>query len=500
MRGSNRRKLAEITRGLVLATLIASVVAMALFTPIASGIRNGDEAVRTSSVGIRNERMEAPPATMQPPTLKWVLKPYYGAYLGGSSTVVADVDGDNKPEIIANAHYIYCLTGTGQVKWTGQRSGYGFSTPGVADLDGDGKQEIVVSGAYAHSEVFCLDSTGRNKWISNTSYHFVESEPAIADIDGDGQKEILTGSSSWQFYNESAVHPGYLVCFTGLGAVKWAYTTGESLFDRPAVTDIEGDGKIDILVGATFQGIVCLNSTGARLWNFTVGGGIPAPPVVTDIDGDGSNEILFSAGRSLYCLSSSHVLKWTYDAGSTCVLSSNVTDIDSDEELEIVLGARGGEVICISATGGKEWSYPTASPIGGRPVVADVNGDNQPDIIAGTMENSSGATWQFGGVVCCLNGLGNLEWTYAIGSSIYAALTVADVDGDVKPEILAVSDFRGLYCLSTYPGTTSLGLVSLPLISVGLVVVAIVAAAQQARKRRTAPGRATRRLETQMRL
>jgi hypothetical protein len=498
VRGLKRRKPTVIIRSLLLMTLVTSVAAAALFTPIASGIKDGEAADRTDSVGTCNMRAGAPPATKQPPALKWFME----VHVDGSCAVVTDLDGDNKPEIIVNSEEVYCLTGTGGIKWIGQVMSDGHSTPTVADVDGDGRQEILVSGTYSDNQLYCLNWTGGLKWTSaqgiRTGYWFSESSPTVADIDQDGKKEILVGSELY-LSGGNVTHPGYLACFNASGALKWTYLANESVYCRPAVADLEGSDKIDVLFGSGSGEIYCLNSTGERVWNYSTGAGVIASPVVVDVDGDGENEVLCSSGDNLYCLNSLGMLKWMYNATTFCLLSSNVTDVDNDGKLEIVLGTSGHEVICVGGTGERKWSYATESAVGGPPVVSDVDGDNQLEIIAGTTLTLVGGSLKNGGVVYCLDGLGNLKWTYATGSYIYATPTVADVDGDGRPEIIISGAFQGLYCLSAFP-SPRLGLLSLPLIGVGLVVAIMVAVALRARKPRDASGlRAVRHWQTRTR-
>jgi len=53
-------------------------------------------------------------------------------------------------------------------------------------------------------------------------------------------------------------------CLSGrTGAKLWNYTTGEDIESSPAVADVDGDGKLEILVGSRDCGVYCLSVVGA---------------------------------------------------------------------------------------------------------------------------------------------------------------------------------------------------------------------------------------------
>jgi outer membrane protein assembly factor BamB len=89
------------------------------------------------------------------------------------------------------------------------------------------------------------------KWSFSTS-DLVESSPAIADIDGDGKLEVLVGS-----------HDGNLYCLDGRsGARKWAYRPRASaqFFSSPTLADLDGDGLLEIIIGNNNSGLYVLGA------------------------------------------------------------------------------------------------------------------------------------------------------------------------------------------------------------------------------------------------
>src|SRR5207253_8992350 len=82
--------------------------------------------------------------------------------------------------------------------------------PVIADVDGDGKPDVIAhsSNTASHS-LICLNNDGSVKWVSpgldrdpmwdfvltlDGSYGYV-GMPVVADLDGDGQPEVISGRS-----------------------------------------------------------------------------------------------------------------------------------------------------------------------------------------------------------------------------------------------------------------------------------------------------------------
>jgi len=77
----------------------------------------------------------------------------------------------------------------------------------------------------------------------------VESSPALGDIDGDGKLEIVVGSNDDKLYALNGED----------GSVLWSYTTGGDIVSSPALGDIDGDGKLEIVVGSNDDKLYALN-------------------------------------------------------------------------------------------------------------------------------------------------------------------------------------------------------------------------------------------------
>ena len=160
--------------------------------------------------------------------------------------VVADLDQDNNPEIIAvtNEGEIQVLTVDG-----GPQNGYprqanlsGVSPVAVGDIDGDRRLDIVlVSGnqLFAFNQFGSLKnnfpvSLGDGLGSRNTS-------PVLADMNSDGIADVLVALSTNQ-----------LGAFTAAGKTVEGFplSTGQPVNSAPFVADIDADGDVDLAATA----------------------------------------------------------------------------------------------------------------------------------------------------------------------------------------------------------------------------------------------------------
>jgi hypothetical protein len=188
---------------------------------------------------------DTPPVHTSEPAFKSgaVAVPKGGAILG--SVAVGDLNGDGTPEVVA-ADYdgrVYAWNANGRRLWTrhseerfsgkplapfvnarhgeADRTEHGFfASPVIADLDGDGRPEVVLAGADRHvyawhgdgsqvsgfpflvvdrSKVAAIDPQTDEVTFKPDAGALMQGKivdtPAVGDIDGDGRPEIVVGTN-----------------------------------------------------------------------------------------------------------------------------------------------------------------------------------------------------------------------------------------------------------------------------------------------------------------
>ena len=173
---------------------------------------------------------------------------------GNQNLTSADLDGDGKPDMIAsswNDDYVNVLRNTstkGNVSFASN-----FTIPADApyyvsagDIDGDGKPDIVTTNITA-SKATIYRNTGS---LGNTSFadaieFEVEYSPsglALNDLDGDGKLDLAVGAADHLFSALKNISQSGSISL----APRVNYVAGQFIGDNTtAIGDINGDGKPD---------------------------------------------------------------------------------------------------------------------------------------------------------------------------------------------------------------------------------------------------------------
>jgi len=179
---------------------------------------------------------------------------------GAHDILIADVDGDGKPDCIMmgdertqlNALCWYSIPSDPRQPWERHSIGppvHGAITPhGATDLDGDGDLDVLRADTWFENK----DGKGR-EWIPHPNIPMGRKGPygicvrtAVADVDGDGKLEIVMADAD---IVDSKV--AILKNADGRGG-KWTKTELPQSFTYGslhslAVADFDGDGKPDIV-------------------------------------------------------------------------------------------------------------------------------------------------------------------------------------------------------------------------------------------------------------
>jgi Peptidase family C25/FlgD Ig-like domain/FG-GAP-like repeat len=204
---------------------------------------------------------------------------------------LADIDQDGKDEVIIPAQdkklYVLNEVAADEPGWPRTLPNYPGGGVAVGDIDANGDLEIVVT-VRGSGETYALHHNNTQMWVRWLQHNnFFNPSPALADITGDGKLEVLIPGSNGRLY---AITP------TGADAPGWpvVYSTTINTESSPVVADVTGDGSPDVLLGDEGTFINGWNSGGVPLDGFplVMKDSVRGTPSIADLDRDGDVEIV----------------------------------------------------------------------------------------------------------------------------------------------------------------------------------------------------------------
>jgi hypothetical protein len=382
-----------------------------------------------------------------------------GETFGSAVVVLDDLDGDGVRDLAVSAPSyqtaaigdgrMYVLSGAtlGQI-WvstgTVSKGDHGYAIANAGDVDGDGLSDVLVGApdlvsGGGHGPV---GTAGRAQLRSGANGGllleidgmvagdmFGVSVAGLSDVDGDGVLDFAVGASG------ADVNGGFS------GSVRFVSgVDGSTLLTVPgpqpgcyfggsmaSMDDLDGDGKLDLIVSATGYDVVGQPDAGA---------------------------VLLLSGASGAMLHS----WYGPESGSSFGASlANLGDVNGDGASDVGIGAIGADAAGVGISAGAVYAYSGASKglivarHGGSEseglgrsltAIADVSGDGLPDLLAGGATSSEMGTYS--GVARIFAGTSGMELgrVYGTGEFTYFGWEtgdVGDLDGDGVAEI-AVAD------------------------------------------------------------
>lgn len=309
----------------------------------------------------------------------------------------------------------------------------------------------------------------------------LRGHPVIADLGlAAGRKQIVFATQAgklWAVNDDGTVPTGFPVSLPGSAAV----------LGGPAVGDVDGDGKPDIVVawGTLPQGANPPGGFGAYknngagnaftlLWQRTPVDILPGPPdgvadgavstpAIGDVDGDGTKEVVVATlDERIYVVngaSGANKPGWPFWVGDTIFSSPALADLDGDGKLEIIVGTdahdqpvtpglsftpttNGGLLFVLNSRGGLLPGFPIQydQVIASAPAVGDLDGDGRPEIVFGTGSFFAvpQASHRVYAVRC--DGTPVPGWPVQVDGQVFTAPALGDLDNDGLVDVVVTDD------------------------------------------------------------
>lgn len=213
-----------------------------------------------------------------------------------STPMVADMDGDGLPEIIACCYASgapYYNTGfhvvngqTGELKYTLNTVQYCNSglMATIADVDHDGKSELFLLGR--DQRLYCYNYNGGVRWSSaNTvANNYLLS---AADVNNDGVAEIVCGEYVYDAQTGVLLLHGSMVeTGMGFGAPHGVHLPYYHIpYYMYALGDVDGDGTLELCAGNTIYKLVITNNAGTAGNSWSILRQADTPATIENKDG-----------------------------------------------------------------------------------------------------------------------------------------------------------------------------------------------------------------------
>ena len=373
------------------------------------------------------------------------------------SLVVADFDGDGKPDVMAlnDGTHVTLLLGNGDGTFAPSaqtlQTGIGAGTTWVAlgDFNGDSNMDLVVANSLTNSVAIFLGNAQAQFTIGATYGVGIDPEfVTTADLNGDGKLDIVVVCKG------NASTPGSVRILLGNGDGTFAAATPLTPGLAPiaaAVGDFNNDTKLDLAIvdegddtnpsvvavylgmgDGSFQGPTDYN-VGVSPQAIATGkiiGGVNLDLVVAD-SRNGDLRVLQGFGNGSFGTQTFLTLPSIAARASVAV-----ADLDGDGELDVIAPSANGVVVFLNQlkeTG--QFAAPktyAADPGVFQVATADFDGDGHVDVVA---------TGQDSGVDLLRgNGDGTLQPSLGFAAGVFPwSWTVADVNHDGLPDVLVAS-------------------------------------------------------------
>jgi hypothetical protein len=372
--------------------------------------------------------------------------------------------------------------------------GFDGNPPKAFDFNGDGRKEIVAQNDNQYVYVFS-SKTGKilyqkKTWFPSGWAARTFNGPEAYLEDGVAHLVIVNSAavvSSYRYDPAASSWTGFVFKHEWSKRVTGCHSNPGS-DSKPTLGDVDGDGKMDIVVTTEETGVYALRGNGQEIWRRCISGG-NAEAVIRDLDQDGGREVIFGSDTGIVTAmrGKTGATYWSFSVHSKFNVGSGsipvgvgVGQLDGVGGPDVVFGARDSHdandwskdhavLVALDHAGKYLWGRqdPNGNPLTyTRPVIIDAAGDGGAEVYwADWNTNGHKPPWEPGDA-WKVTGPGNFYKYSKTGQLIWKQslptywsnkdIPVADVDGDGNQELLANGPNGGndgIWFLDTAKGT-----------------------------------------------
>ena len=425
-------------------------------------------------------------------TLQPVVTYSIGTASGTDGIVVADINADNKPDLLASNSSnstVAVLLGNGNgtfqavVTYAAGGTGSATTTLAVADLNGDGKPDIV-AGNSGNGTAGVLLGNGNGTFQAATTYSAggAPTAVAVADMNADGKADILTanytsgsvgtllgnGNGTFQAVALKPVGAPYRVAAADFNNDGWSdivtVSPGGSVSvlrntsSSPTLTalspQIGPPGTILTLTGTNLTGTTSIaftgntvtsgftvNAAGTQITGVVVPSGAITGNITVSTSFGTSNGLTFTVTAPLTITSTSPTanVRAASATGPVSVTFNQAISSGSTAALKVFSQQRGG-----LRSGSSGTTTVSGSTVSFAPTYAWLPGETVQATVTTAATSNGGGTlttprvWQFTTAVSGGTGTFGGGSNPAVGSLPFS-VAAADVNNDGYPDVLAAS-------------------------------------------------------------
>lgn len=344
---------------------------------------------------------------------------------------------------------------TGKPVWT-VPGGSWFDDPVITDLDHDGLGDVIVKRKEEVLEAY-RGSDGMLLWRLTGCSHQHNVTP-VADFNGDGIPDTVRVSPDRN-----------LTVTLGAGAdAPWTFKVPGELVSTPPLVDLNGDGELDAVIGSNEAGCSAVAAvtprTGRQLWRVTMAANAWPASYLGDLDGDGKPDVVAvnRAGEVRAIQGATGKVLWM-KTGLQITAGASLHDLNGDGRVDVICRAlhpAQAPMHQLSAFNGPDgkllWTSPAVDPaltMPGRVVKGFQRGKDVVTLLAPQSGLAGNASPRARLVLLDgRTGLVRMELPFPVDAQPNMSMTLGDLDGDDKPELVLCTPGVALEVLSIAKG------------------------------------------------